>query len=68
MKTNLNELLNDKVDKAVSVLKPLVKPRILKDVMDETYVQVNQISFQQNFKALIGHYKKTGSYNTVLNT
>lgn len=29
----------------------------VKDTTDEAYVQVNRVSFQQNFKSLIGHYK-----------
>lgn len=31
--------------------------QVIKEKIDETYHQVNQLSFQQNFKALIGHYK-----------
>jgi len=33
--------------------------QVLRDKIDETYLQINQLSFQQNFKALIGHYKST---------
>ncbi len=31
--------------------------QVIEEKIDETYHQVNQLSFQQNFKALIGHYK-----------
>jgi|GEM_PF-6759991 hypothetical protein len=31
--------------------------QVVKEKLDETYLQINQLSFQQNFKALIGHYK-----------
>ena len=30
-------------------------------VMDATYQQINKVSFHQNFKSLIGHYKRDGS-------
>ncbi len=43
--------VNSASDKKVSA------PQVDKEKIDETYVQVNQLSFQQNFKALIGHYK-----------
>jgi hypothetical protein len=29
---------------------------------DKTYLEINQTSFQENFKALIGHYKVTLSF------
>ena len=28
-----------------------------KEKVDETYLEINQFSFQQNFNTLIGHYK-----------
>lgn len=31
------------------------------DFHDETYRQINKISFQQNYRALIGHYKGESS-------
>ncbi|MBC7457406.1 MAG: hypothetical protein H7235_03955 [Bdellovibrionaceae bacterium] len=37
--------------------KKVPAPQVTREKLDETYVQVNQLSFQQNFKALIGHYK-----------
>ena len=33
----------------------------IEDEVDETYFQVNQYSFKQNFNALIGHYKSNFS-------
>lgn len=33
--------------------------------MDATYQQINKISFHQNFKSLIGHYKREGSSSRV---
>jgi hypothetical protein len=30
------------------------------DTKDEPYFQINKISFQENFKVLIGHYKNVG--------
>jgi hypothetical protein len=38
---------------------------ISKDRIDETYHQVNKVSFQQNFKALIGHYKTKETSITI---
>lgn len=32
-------------------------------VVEDAYTQVNQIAFQQNFKVLIGHFKKDSNYN-----
>lgn len=42
---------------------PVVKARIIKEPTDDTYVHINKVSFQQNFKALIGHFKKEATYN-----
>lgn len=58
----------EKVEKLIQIIKNRASKNV-KEVADETYLQVNQVSFQQNFKALIGHYKKPGSYssNSVLN-
>jgi len=37
----------------------------LKERADQTYLHVNQISFHQNFKALIGHYKTINASRPV---
>ena len=37
--------------------KKISDSQVVKEKLDETYLQINQLSFQQNFKALIGHYK-----------
>ncbi len=40
----------------ISVVKVPDQKRV-KDSVEDAYQQVNQISFQENFKALLGHYK-----------
>jgi hypothetical protein len=39
--------------------KKILSSQVIKEKIDETYLQVNQLSFQQNFKTLIGHYKSS---------
>ena len=36
------------------------------DSIDLAYLKVNQVSFEQNFKALIGHYKGNESERSPL--
>lgn len=40
---------------------PVQKNKIQKD--EDAYTLINQIAFQQNFKVLIGHFKKDLNYN-----
>lgn len=38
-----------------------IKVKTITEIHDETYRQINKVSFQQNFHALIGHYKGESS-------
>lgn len=40
------------------------KNNSVKESSEDAYSQINQIAFQQNFKALIGHFKKDLNYST----
>ena len=42
-----------------------VENSIQTNKMDEAYLQINQTSFQQNFKFLIAHYKANGQASQV---
>lgn len=55
---------NKNVNKEISEpSQPVQKNKIQKERTDDAYTQINQIAFQQNFKALIGHFKKDLNYN-----
>ena len=59
--------MTNKVEK---IKKVILAPRKLQDqkanaeIYDEAYRQINQISFQENFKVLIGHYKNESAIYT----
>lgn len=38
-----------------------MKVQTITEIHDESYRQINKISFHQNFRALIGHYKGESS-------
>tara|TARA_B110001454_G_scaffold219197_1_gene251434 strand:+ start:24103 stop:24294 length:192 start_codon:yes stop_codon:yes gene_type:complete len=42
----------------------LLKIKAIKDTNEDAYSRINQIAFQQNYKALIGHFKKDISFST----
>ena len=50
---------NDKVKKVNNVS----KTRVMNDQVNDAYLELNQSSFEKNFKALIGHYKSNDGYN-----
>ena len=43
----------------------LLKIKAIKDSNEDAYAQINQIAFQQNYKALIGHFKKDLNFNST---
>lgn len=43
----------------------LLKIKAIKDSNEDAYSQINQIAFQQNYKALIGHFKKDLNFNST---
>lgn len=43
----------------------LLKIKAIKDSNEDAYSQINQIAFQQNYKALIGHFKKDINFSTA---
>jgi hypothetical protein len=43
----------------------LLKIKAIKDSNEDAYSQINQIAFQQNYQALIGHFKKDFSFNST---
>lgn len=45
----------------MSVKNKTPEGRPLLVAMDATYQQINKVSFHQNFKSLIGHYKQDGT-------
>lgn len=52
-------------NKKINEPNPLVKKnKVLKNYGDDAYIQINQIAFQQNFQALIGHFKKDLNYKS----
>lgn len=56
MKTKVETDVTEKMknSKKLSTFRQSFNP---KEKVDETYLEINQFSFQQNFNALIGHYK-----------
>jgi len=43
----------------------LLKIKAIKDSNEDAYSQINQIAFQQNYKALIGHFKKDLNFSST---
>jgi hypothetical protein len=62
MKKKLEKATTVNLTSESHVNSQVTKGKVYKDKLDETYLRVNEVSFQQNFKALIGHFKsKDGS-------
>lgn len=57
----------NKIETKVEIKKEeaLLKIKAIKDSNEDAYSQINQISFQQNYKALIGHFKKDLNFNST---
>ena len=57
----LQELCMKTKNERLNQIGQAFKSKIKKDTVDEGYFQINQVSFQQNFKSLLDHYKKDNS-------
>ena len=57
---------NDKIKNVVSLIQEkMVAIKEKRDKHDNEYLQINKISFEQNFKALMTHYKNDGAQTQI---